>query len=288
MPSNAATTSSVAGLPPFSFCALSQATFSPSTDSAVWHLVAHAPDRCLGGGADERHALAQPARLALIEEAFEIAVPEARMERLRLRREQGRDLGAELAREQFWKQLLVDFRRWRQHAHRAHEVAPGILAPGVVLVDAGKERDLLFLGDQVARRAGVIHGGVGRRAEHVFARLLLEDPRRAAVEIDGEGLELLGHRGDREAAPRRDIADYGVDLVALHQVAEFGDDLGSRARLVDVLGFDLGAAEPDGVVGRGCRAGVERLDHDLGAVAPGHAERARARAAQERYDADLD
>ena len=132
--------------------------------------------------------------------------------------------------------------------HRADEVAPGILAPGVVLVDAGIARDVLLLRDEVARRAGVIHRGVRRRTEDVFARLFLEDARRAAVEIDRQRLELLGDRRDRKAASRGDVADHRVDLVALHQIAELGDDLGGGARLVDVLGLDLGAAEPDRVV----------------------------------------
>ena len=235
-----------------------------------------------------RHALAQATRAALVDEAFEVAVPEARMQRLRLGGQQRGNLRAELAREQLRKQLLLDLRLRRQHVHRADEVAPGILAPGVVLVDARIERDVLLLGDQVARRAGVIHGGVRRRTEHVFARLLLEDARRAAIVIDRQRLELFGHRRDREAAAGRNVADHGVDLIALHEVAEFGDDLRGRAGLVDVLGFDLGAAEAHRVVRRGRGAGIERLDHDLGAVAPGHAEWARGGPAQERHDADLD
>ena len=210
------------------------------------------------------------------------------MQRLRLRGQQRRNLGAEFAGEQLREQLLVDLGLRRQHVHRADEVAPGILAPGVVLVDARVERDVLLLGNEVARGAGVIHGGVRRRAEHVFARLLLEDARRAAIEIDRQRLELFGHRRDREAASRRDVADHRVDLVALHQVAEFGDDLRGRAGLVDEFRLDLGAAEPDRVVGRGRRAGIERLDHDLGAVAARNAERARGRPAQERHDAELD
>ena len=58
------------------------------------------------------HALVEPARLLLIDEAFEIAVPEARVQRLRLRRQQRRDFGAVFAGEQFREQLLVDLRPW--------------------------------------------------------------------------------------------------------------------------------------------------------------------------------
>ena len=194
--------------------------------------------------------LARPRAPLWIDEAFEVAVPEAGVQRLRLRGQQRGDFRAVLAREQLREQLLVDLGLRRQHAHRADEVAPGVLAPGVVLVDAGEQRDVLLLGEQVARRGGVIHGRVRRRAEHVFARLLLEDARRAAVEIDGQRLELVGDRRHREAASRRDVADDRVDLVALHEVAEFGDDLRGRAGLVDVFGLDLGAAEAR----RCCRA----------------------------------
>jgi hypothetical protein len=194
------------------------------------------------------------------------------MERLRLRRQQGGNLGAELAGEQLRKQLLVDFCLRRQHPHRPHEVAPGILAPGVILIDAGIERDVFLLGEEVACRAGIIHGRVRGGAEDIFARLLLEDAGRAAVEIDGERLELVRDRCHREAAAGRDVADDSVDLIALHQIAEFGHNLRGGAGFVDVLGVDLGAAQADGVVGCRRGAGVERLDHDLGAVAAGHPE----------------
>ena len=120
-----------------------------------------------------------------------------------------------------------------------------------------------------------------------MARGFLEDARRAAVVIDGERLELLGDRRHREAASRGDVADHRIDLVALDEVAEFGDDLRRRAGLVDVFRLDLGAAEAHGVVGRRCGPGVEGLDQDFRAVAPGNAERRRRGTGQERHDAEL-
>jgi hypothetical protein len=124
-------------------------------------------------------------------------------------------------------------------------------------------------------------------SEHVGARLFLEDARRSAVIEHGERLELLGDRRDREAAAGRDIADHRVDLVTLHKVAKFGDDIGCGTGFVNIFCFDLAAAEADLV--EGCRhlSGVHGLDHDLGAVASGDAERGSGGSGQEADDAKL-
>ena len=125
------------------------------------------------------------------------------------------------------------------------EVAPGILAPGVVLVDAGIDRDVLLLGEDVARRRRRCPWW---RAASCGTRICAASPRRCAAcrsRKHGERLQLLGDRRDREAIARRDVADHGVDLVALHEVAEFGDRLRGRAGLVDEFDLDLGAAEAD-------------------------------------------
>ena len=219
---------------------------------------------------------------------LEVAVEEARMNDLRFRGQQRRNLGAELAGEQLGKQHLVGGRLRCQRLHRQIEVAPGILAPGVILVDAGIGRHVLHLAEHVFGRRHVVHGGVRVDAEHVFARLLLEDARRAAHVENGELLQLLRHRHDRQAIARRHVAEHDVDLVALHEVAILRHLLGGRAGLVDVFDLELGAAEPDLVVGRRELAGVEVLDQDLGRVAPGNSERRRRRAGQECHDADLD
>lgn len=145
-----------------------------------------------------------------------------------------------------------------------------------------------FLREQVAGRGGVIHRGVSSGAEHVVARLLLEHARRSAVEVDGQRLQLIGDRRHREATSRRDVADHRIDLIALHEVAKLSDHLRGRARLVDELGLDLGAAEAHRVVRRRRLTGVERLDHDLGAVTARHAERAGRGTREERDDAELD
>src|SRR3954468_13468160 len=80
-----------------------------------------------------------------------------------------------------------------QHLHRRLEVAPRVLAPGVVLVEAGDRLHARLRVLDVERGADRIHGRRGRGAEHVFVASVLEDPRRAAVEEVGELLQLLGH-----------------------------------------------------------------------------------------------
>ena len=161
------------------------------------------------------------------------------------------------------------------------------MPPGVILVQPGIERDVLDLVRDVECRRDAVHGGVRRGTEHVFARRLLEDPGRATVVEHGERLQLFGDRDDCETAARGDVTEYGVDVVALDQVAVFGDLVGGRAHLIDVFRHDLGAPEARRVVGSGRFAGVERFDDDFGGVAAGNAERRCGRTGQERYDAEL-
>ena len=66
-----------------------------------------------------------------------------------------------------------------------------------------------------------------------MARFFLEDAGRAADVEDGELLEFFGDRRDREAAARGHVADDHVNVVALDEVAELGDDIGSGAAFVD-------------------------------------------------------
>jgi hypothetical protein len=202
--------------------------------------------------------------------------------------QQRRDLRAVLAREQLGEQLLAHARLGLQRLHGEDEVAPGILAPGVVLVDAGVAADLAELVGDVAGPADVIHGRVRRRAEDVFVLVLLEDARGAAVEEDGEHLQLLGDRGDGEAAARGDVADDGIDVLALHEVAQLGDLGRGAAGFVDEDGLQLEAAHTLLVVGRRHLAGIDRLDQELGGVARRDAERPGGRPGQKGDDAELE
>ena len=67
----------------------------------------------------------------------------------------------------------------------------------------------------------VVHGRVRVDAEDVMPRLFLENARRAADIEDGELFQFLGDRRDREATARRHVADDDVDVIALHEIAEF-------------------------------------------------------------------
>ena len=156
-----------------------------------------------------------------------------------------------------------------QNFHRADEVAPGILAPGVVLVDAGIAGHVFLFRQHVAGRRDVIHGGVRADAEHVIARLLLEDARRAAIVEHGERLEFFRHRRHRQAVSRRHVADHGVDLVALHQVAKFGDHIGGGAGLVDIFRFDLAPPIPTLLKGAGALPALSASMTISAALRPG-------------------
>src|ERR1700728_480932 len=210
------------------------------------------------------------------------------MDDLRIGRQQRRDLGAIFSGEELWKQLLVDRRRRIEIFHREAEVAPRILSPGIVLVDAGIYGNVLYLRQHVARGGDVIHGRERIDAEDIVARLLLEDARGAADVEEGEFLQFLGHGRDGEAAARGYVPDHHVDVIALHQVAVLGDDVRGRAGFIDEFRIDLGAAEPDLIVGRWRLSAVESLDQDLGPVAIGDAEGGGGGTAGEGYKADLD
>ena len=67
---------------------------------------------------------------------LKIAVEEAGMQDLRIRRQKRRNLGAILARKQLGEEDLVGLCLGHQNLHGADEIAPGVLAPGVVLLDA--------------------------------------------------------------------------------------------------------------------------------------------------------
>ncbi len=125
-------------------------------------------------------------------------------------------------------------------------------------------------------------------AEYVASRLLLEYARRTAIVKDGQGFEFLGDRGDCETAPGRNISDHRIHLITLYEVSVFGNDVGNRTGLIDILGLDLGSAESDLIEWRRSLAGIERLDDDLGTVATWNSEWRRRRTRQKRHDPQLD
>ena len=172
--------------------------------------------------------------------------------------------------------------------HRPGEVLLRVLAPGVVLVDQVEGLGLDVLRLQVAHQRHVVHGRVRRGAEHVLVLAVLEDARRAAVVDEEELLHLLGRGRDREAVARADVADDGVDLLAVVQVLQLLHLLGGAAVLVDVDGLDLHAAEAGLVVGRRRGALVEGIDQHLGAVDRRDAEALGRLAREEADDADLE
>ncbi len=244
-------------------------------DGAVGNARAEPVDRGLAGGEDHLVLLEQAARRALQHQPFEIAAPQAGMDHLGAAAEQRGDLGAELAGEQPRHLRGLHLDAGPQRLHRALEVGPGVLAPGVVLVDAGERLHVGKPLHQVERDRHVIHRAGRPGAEHIFVARVLEDARRAAVEQHGELLQLLGDRRDGEAVAARDVADHDVD--PRHEVAELGDLLLRTAVLVDDHQLDRPAAEAFLGVGRRHGAGVEHLGGQLGGIARRHAERAGGR-----------
>ena len=147
--------------------------------------------------------------------------------------------------------------------------------------------DVRFAREQVAGRRHVVHGGVGAGAEQVLVARVLEDARRAAVEENGELLQLVGQRSDRETVAGGDVADHRIDVLPLDQVAVLGHLLGRAAGLVDDHDLDRRAVDALARVGRRQRAGVERLDGEFGRIPRRHAERPGRRSGQECDDAEL-
>ncbi len=228
--------------------------------------------------------LEQAARRALQHQALEVAAPEARVDHVGAAREQRRDLGAELAGHELRHLRGLDLDAGLERLHRGLEVGPGILTPGIVLIDAGDRLHVRQPFEQIERDRDVIHGAVRAGAEHVLVACVLEDARRAAVEQHRELLELLGDRRDRQAVAARNVADDEID--ARREAAELGDLLLRAARLVDDDELDRVAAKTFLRVGRGQGAGVEHLGGELGGVARRHAERAGCRPRHEGDDAD--
>ena len=244
--------------------------------------------RGLAGGEDPYAPVEQSARRALEDQRLQITVPEARVDHIRPRAEQRRDLGVVLTGEELGHLRGLDLDPGNELLHRRLEIVPGILAPGVVLVEAGDRLDAALGVFHEEGRAYAVHGRGGRSAEHVLVARVLEYARRAAVEEVGELLELLGDRRDRQAVAARDVADHQIDVVALHEIPELGDLRGAGARFVHHHDLDPGAAETRLAVGRGRFARIQLVDHEIRGVLRRHAEGRGRGAGQERHDADLD
>ena len=256
-------------------------------------LVAEPVGRYLAHREDELLALEQSPGCALGDEGLEVAAPEARVHQLLLGPEQNRDLGAVLAGEQLGELLLLgrlDFRR--QGLHGQVEIAPGILAPGVVLVDAHVAVPGLApeFPDDVARRAHIAAGAVVDDAEEVLRLLhqLLEDARRAAYRQQSQDPKLLRHPGDGGAAPGGDVAHHDVHALLLHLVAQLRDLLGAAAGFVVHHEIYLAAGQPDTVVGRRQGALVDGADHQVHTVLGRDAVGRRAAPGKERRNRQLD
>ena len=240
----------------------------------------------LAGHQHEPTLVEQAPRHGLHHEGFQVAAPQARVDDIGAGLGQRGDLRAVLAGAELGHLRGGHARIRPERLHRQVEVVPGVLAPGVVLVDAGVGLDVGALVEQVERRGHCIHRRVRTGAEHVLVAALLEHARSAAVEQHGELLHLLGHRRDGQAIAAGDVADDEVDVLPLHQVAELAHLLGGPARFVDDYQLQGGAAEAAGVVGRRRLAGVEGLDDGLGRDLRRHAKWARSRAGQEGDETD--
>ena len=101
---------------------------------AVGNLRPELVHRGLAGGEDGQALLHEAARARLQDERLEVAVPEARVDDIGLPGKQRGDLGVVLAREELRHLRGLHLQVRHEHFHRQLEIAPGILAPGVVLV----------------------------------------------------------------------------------------------------------------------------------------------------------
>src|SRR5438445_3298752 len=174
------------------------------------------------------------------------------MDHLRPTTEERGDFGAELTRKKLRHLRGLHFDPRLEGLHGVLEVRPGVLTPGIVLIEA---RNRLYVGGalhQIERDGHVIHRAGWTGAEHIFIARVLEDARRAAVEQDGELLLLLGNGRDRQAIAARDVADHDVD--PWHEIAILGHLLLRATRRVDDDELDRRSAEA--LLGIGCGYGA--------------------------------
>jgi len=129
---------------------------------------------------------------------------------------------------------------------------------------------------------------VGSRAEDVVVFRFLEDARRSAVEQEQRLLQFFRDGSNRKAVAGADIADDGIDIVALIEVAQFLHLLGRAAVLVDDDGLDLHAAEADFIIWSRPGTLVQFADDEFGSLAGRDAEALGCGTRQECDDADLE
>ena len=173
--------------------------------------------------------------------------------------------------------------------HRFGEVAPGILPPGIILVDPGDALEIGVTFQQIAGRRDIVHRRGTAGTKEVFRRGndIFKDLRGAAVEKDGQLAQFFGYRSDRLAMAAGDIADHHIDFLLLDELAILGDLLLSIAGFVDEDCFQLGAGNPFGVVRSRNVTGVNGLDHEFRSIAGGNTERSRSAAGQEGDQTDF-
>ena len=162
-----------------------------------------------------------------------------------------------------------------QGCHRQLEIAPGILAPGIILVDAGNTLDLVFhLGRDIARCRDVVRGRMVDGTEYVFGIFInfLEHARCAANRLNRQNLQFFGNRGRRSTCAGRDNADDRIDIVFLNLVAHLGDLLGTAAGFVIDQRFNLTTGKTLGVVGGGQFAVIDTANDQFRAVLCRNAE----------------
>ena len=124
--------------------------------------------------------------------------------------------------------------------------------------------------------------------EHIIVFPFLEDARRATIHQHQHLFQFFRNRRNRETIARADIAEHGIDIVALIEVTQLLDLLGRAAVLVDDNRFDFHAAEPDLLIRSGGSAFVQLVDDKLSAVAGRDAETISGGPGQERDDAQFE
>ena len=200
-----------------------------------------------------------------------------------------RDFSAVLALEHFGHLRLNHFGLGHQLLHGMGKVVPAVLAPGVVLLNAG---DLLRIRTnlgQVSRRADVVHCRIKAGTEYVLRGFVfLEQLRRAAIVEHRHRPQLFSHRRNGQAVAGRDVPHHRIDLLTLHQVAEFLDLLGGPACLIDDHHFDFSAVDPQLVVGCRQLPFIQAFDQHLGGIGRRLTKRTGRRTGQEGHDTNAE
>src|SRR6266566_4596828 len=153
-------------------------------NGAVWNARAEPIDGGLACREDHLVLFEQTTRRTLQHETLEVAAPHAGVDDLGAAAEKRGYLGSELAGQEFRHLRRLHFDAGLQGLHGVLEVGPGILAPGVVLIDACNGFYVWIALDEVKRDGHVIHRARSTGAENVLVAGVLENSWRAAVEQD--------------------------------------------------------------------------------------------------------